>query len=162
MPEMVELEDTQPSIFPGRRRSNGDGGNFVSPHQEIKEQSHVSSNRPHYVLGDSPQCLSHMIIETCPQAAFERVSRLNVHDFAFVKRTNGSWSYAILASRYVDTNNEEHMVFVLNGIGATKIFKRSQWASCVCCVAMIVTENREQVPKTISVNKDDCSLISSI
>ena len=59
--------------------------------------------------------------------------------------------------------NEEHMMFVLNELGSTKILKMSQWASCVLCVNnMIDTENREEVPKTISINKDESSLISSI
>ena len=151
-----------PLPIPNRRRSDGDGI-FVSPHQETEEHSHVSSNQLHYELGDSPRCLSHVIIDTSPQAALERVSRLNPHDFAFVKRSNKSWSYAILASRFVDIYNEEHMVFALDEKGLTKDIKRSQWASCVRCVATIVTEGHEGVPKTISINKDDdCSLISSI
>eukprot|EP00956_Cyclotella_meneghiniana_P021074 scaffold37930_cov37-Cyclotella_meneghiniana.AAC.1 len=97
-----------PLPIPNRRRSDGDGI-FVSPHQETKEHSRVSSNQLHYELGDSPRCLSHVIIDTSPQAALERVSRLNPHDFAFVKRSNKSWSYAILTSRFVDIYNEEHM-----------------------------------------------------
>ena len=148
-----------PPPFLNRRRSDGDGHIFISNHQEFKEHSHVGS-RLDYVLGDSPRCLSHMIIESCPQAALERVSCLNIHDFAFVKRSNGLWSYAILAHRYVDINNEEHMIFVLNEVGCTKTVKKGQWGKCVSCAAMIGIE--DHVPKTISFNKDDYSLISSI
>eukprot|EP00956_Cyclotella_meneghiniana_P021245 scaffold38451_cov41-Cyclotella_meneghiniana.AAC.2 len=165
MLDMEELGDrgapSPPLPILNRRRSDGDGI-FVSPHQEIKEHSHVSSNQLDYELGDLPRCLSHVIIDTSPQAALERVSRLNPHDCAFVKRSNKSWSYAILASRFVDIYNEEHMVFALDEKGLTKDIKRSQWASCVRCVATIVTEGHEGVPKTISINNDDCSLISSI
>ena len=148
MLDMEELGDrgapSPPLPIPNRRRSDGDGI-FVSPHQEIKELAHVSSNQLHYKLGDSPRCLSHVIIDTSPQAALERVSRLNPHDFAFVKRSNKSWSCAILASRFVDIYNEEHMVFALDEKGLTKSIKRSQWASCVRCVSTIVTEGREEV-----------------
>ena len=154
------IQSSSTSPVHDRRRSDGDGGIFISTHQEFK--NNANNNNPlGYVLGDSPRCLSHILIESCPQAALERVSRLNVHDFAFVKRSNGSWSYAILAHRYVDmSSNEEHMMFVLSEVGSTKIVKRSQWAKCVSCVAYDV--EKEHVPKTISINKDDCSLISSI
>ena len=165
MLEMEELGDRDaplPPPIPNRRRSDGGGGTFVSPHQEIKEHSNVRSHEVNYDLGDSLQCSSHIINDACPQAAIERVSRLNHYDFAFVKRSNGSWSYAILASRFVGMYNDEYMVFVLNKIGSTKVVNRSQWASCVRCVAMIDAGNREEVPKTISINKDDCSMISSI
>ena len=166
MLELEEIGDTDvqhtarcppPPLF-DRRRSDGDGRIFVSAHQEFKERSHIG-NLLGYVLGDSPRCHSHMIVETCPKSAIERVSRLNRHDFAFVKRSNGSWSYAILADRHVAINNEEHMMFVLNGMGYTKIVERSQWGKCVSCVAIDI---KDHVPKTISINKDDCSLISSI
>eukprot|EP00956_Cyclotella_meneghiniana_P008995 scaffold12322_cov52-Cyclotella_meneghiniana.AAC.3 len=147
--EMEELGDRDaplPPPIPNRRRSDGGGGTFVSPHQEIKEHSNVRSHEVNYDLGDSLRCSSHIIDDACPQAAIERVSRLNHYDFAFVKRSNGSWSYAILASRFV---------------GSTKVVNRSQWAGCVRCVTMIDAGNREEVPKTISINKDDCSMISS-
>ena len=166
---MLEMEELggrgapSPPPIPNRRRSDGGRGTFVSPHQETKELPYVPSNQVNYVLGDSLRCSSHIINDACPQAALERVSRLNHRDFAFVKRSNGSWSYAMLASHFVGMYNEEHMMFVLNELGSTKILKMSQWASCVLCVNnMIDTENREEVPKTISINKDESSLISSI
>ena len=165
MLEMEELGDRgapSPPPIPNRRRSDGGGGTFVGPHQEIKEHSNVRSNEVNYDLGDSLRCSSHIINDACPQAALERVSRLNNYDFAFVKRSNGSWSYAILASRFVGMYNDEYMVFVMNKIGSTKVVNRSQWAGCVRCVAMIDAGNREEVPKTISINEDDCSMISSI
>jgi hypothetical protein len=48
-----------------------------------------------------------MIIQDDPQEAFSQVSRLKQHDFAFIKRTDGLWTYAILAHRYVDDEGEE-------------------------------------------------------
>eukprot|EP00956_Cyclotella_meneghiniana_P032940 scaffold92252_cov71-Cyclotella_meneghiniana.AAC.1 len=119
-------------------------------------------NQVDYVLGDPPRYLSHMIIESCPEASLKRVSSLNIHNFAFVKRSNGSWWYAMLADRYLDMNNEEHMMFLLSETGCTKTVRKCQWGNCVSCVAMIGVE--DHVPNTISINEDDfgCSLISDL
>jgi negative regulator of sigma E activity len=93
--------------------------------------------RQDYHLGDLAQCPSHMMIEPCPQAALEKASQLRNYDFAFIKRSNESWTYAILAHRHLANfdSSEEHMVFVMNKRGSTKIIKKKHWASYVRCVA---------------------------
>ena len=59
------------------------------------------------------------------------------------------------------------MVFVLNEIGATKIFEKRQWTKGIRCVASYEANLNDEmidlhdVPKTVFVNSmDDCSLIS--
>ena len=148
---------------PYRRRSDGVG--FNNARNQENTQVCVRG-RGDYVLGEFARSLSHMIIDTSPQET--KVSELEDHDFAFVKRSDGSWSYAILAHRYRSRNEEnEYMMFVLNEVGATKIFKKRQWAKGICCVA--ISENGfndrrvilHDVPKTISIKPDECLSVIS-
>jgi hypothetical protein len=94
-----------------------------------------SGVRRDYSLGDKARCTSHMIIQDDPQEAFNQVSRLKQYAFAFVKRTDGLWTYAILAHRFVDDEGEECMLFVMHQTGSTKRIKKNQWAGFVCLVA---------------------------
>jgi len=125
-----------PSLSLHRRRS--DGANSDTAHQQAiqKEFCHARND---YTLGETARSTSHMIIESCPQKALHRASQLKNHDFAFVKRMDGSWTYAILAYRSsVDGNSvsseDECMMFVMNEEGATKTIKKRQWAEFVRCV----------------------------
>jgi hypothetical protein len=122
-----------------------------------------------YNLGDEAKCPSHMIIQDCPQAAFDKVSRLKQHNFAFVRRTDASWTYAILADRHVDDSrgDNECMMFVLNQTGLTKTIKRDRWASFVRVVAEEELPEEQldpSVPSQISLDccRDDCSMISFV
>jgi len=54
-------------------------------------------------MGRSP---SHMITMPSPKRAFQVVDRMKKHDFAFVKRSDGSYSYAILAFRSLEPIND--------------------------------------------------------
>ncbi|KAL3786446.1 hypothetical protein HJC23_011027 [Cyclotella cryptica] len=95
--------------------------------------------RKDYTLGNKARSASHMIIESCPQKALERASQLKNYDFAFVKRMDGSWTYAILAYRSYDkdesdSSEEECMLFVMNEEGSTKMIKKRHWAEFVRCV----------------------------
>ncbi len=53
--------------------------------------------RGDYDLGDSARASSHMIVEPTSKQALQAAGSLNKHDFAFVKRSDGSCTYAILA-----------------------------------------------------------------
>lgn len=57
------------------------------------------------------------------------------YEFAFIKRTDGSWTYAILAYRSTSQDEEEFMTFVMNEEGSTKIIRMRHWAEYVRCVA---------------------------
>ena len=148
---------------PYRRR--WDGGVLNNTHYRENKQVCVRRRRD-YVLGDPARSPFHMMMDTCPQAT-NFVCELEIQDSAFVKRSDGAWSYAILAYRHRSRyGQEEFMVFLLNEIGATKIFMKRQWAKGIRCVASYEADLSDEmidlhdVPKTIFVNTDDCSLIS--
>lgn len=125
-----------PSLSLQRRRS--DGVNSDKAHQQTVQKEFCHS-RSDYTLGEAARSTSHMIIESCPEKALHRASQLKNHDFAFVKRMDGSWTYAILAFRsFVDGDSalseDECMMFVMNEEGSTKTIKKRQWAEFVRCV----------------------------
>ena len=51
----------------------------------------------------------------------------------------------MLADRYLDMNNEEHMMFLLSETGCTKTVRKCQWGNCVSCVATIGVEDHDQI-----------------
>ena len=94
--------------------------------------------RDDYFLGDVIKSASHMITESTPERAIRAVESLQMHDFAWVKRSNGNFTYAILAYRASNPtlqegttskhhNDEDFMYFVVNDTGATKMFPKSRW-----------------------------------
>jgi hypothetical protein len=83
-----------------------------------------------------------MIVASCPQDAAKNASNLKNCDFAFVKRTDGSWTFAILACRiFLEGRNkqadlkEECMLFVISEGGCTKIIRKPHWAEFIRIVA---------------------------
>ena len=61
-----------------------------------------------------------------PYRAVELILALRVHDFAFVLRSDGRWTYAIIAER-----TAKNMRFVVDSDGATKTFRRREWLKCI-------------------------------
>mmetsp|Transcript_29142 Transcript_29142/g.60743 ORF Transcript_29142/g.60743 Transcript_29142/m.60743 type:complete len:223 (-) Transcript_29142:123-791(-) len=113
----------------------------------------VNSNRPrsstclhHLDLGDVGTSRDMLIVNTTNDDntnaananANRLVSSLQKHDFAFVLRTDGSWTYAILAER-----REESMRFVVSLKGATKTMTRSRWLDSVRLVNNL--QNRRKI-----------------
>ena len=103
---------------------------------EVEGEQQNMGFRKDYSLGETTRSRCHMIIE--PTSV---VSSLKKHDFAFVKRSDGSYSYAILACRLMEpikgTNNtEECMTFVMSDVGATKIVRKSNWSEYIRLVSM--------------------------
>lgn len=116
--------------------------------------------RGDYMLGDPARSIRHMKIEDTRQSAFDEVSKLKTYDFAFVKRSDESWTYAICAARFQE-DGKECMLFVLNKGGATKHLNMQQWADSIRVVAPQTDEDK--VPKHIFFNdnmSDDCSAYS--
>lgn len=165
--DLPAAHTTDPPPVVHRRRSDGDVIQPAATHQTRHQM--YNGARSDYFLGDLAKCPSHMVIEDCPQAALEKVSQLRQYDFAFIKRTDGSWTYAILAHRHKPPNeDDECMMFVMTEAGSTKIIKKKLWGNFVRCV---VAEDPEvdmepvdtSVPRNISIDcsRDDCSMISS-
>jgi len=135
-----------PCPSPPRRRSGGDMG--MSQQQCSVENNHPSTQAKEecppvkYVLGDMVRSSSDMIVASCPQDAAKNVSNLKNRDFAFVKRTDGSWTFAILACRiFLESRSkqadscEECMLFVISEGGCTKIIRKPHWAEFIRIVA---------------------------
>ena len=138
--------------------------------------------RQDYALGDTTRSQSDMIIKATPEDAMDAADSLLKHDFAFVKRSDGSFTYAILAFRSRDS-----LTFVMSGTGSTKTVSRRRWTESVRPVAVVATEHvkivsemksadvspvvsrcfiQAPVPRSISFvpvdDADDCSLISNV
>ncbi|KAL3787528.1 hypothetical protein HJC23_013737 [Cyclotella cryptica] len=72
-----------------------------------------------------------MIIEPNPQKAHENAASLRIHSFAFILRSNGDWTYAILANRPIECGSEASIRFVLDTEGRSKILKSKYWSKCI-------------------------------
>ena len=94
--------------------------------------------RGDYALGDTVRALTHMLVPPSAAHAARASRSLRVNDFAFVKRSDGSFSYGILAYRCrVPFRRhakdavvmEECLVFAVSGDGATKMVREKQGAA---------------------------------
>ena len=92
-----------------------------------------SGFRNDYVLGETVRCRSHMIIKPTFEEAGFAADSLNVHNYAFVKRSDGSFSYAIVANRLGSKNTsgtearEECLLFVVDSNGSIKKLYKKSW-----------------------------------
>ena len=116
----------------------------IDEKQTIVEEQHEHENgfRGDYTIGETLRSSSHMSIEATSEQAIQAISSLDQHDFAFIKRSDGSYSYAILACRSMepikgaDNNDkaesmEEYMAFMTSKAGATKMVRRRNWSKIV-------------------------------
>mmetsp|Transcript_20601 Transcript_20601/g.38906 ORF Transcript_20601/g.38906 Transcript_20601/m.38906 type:complete len:326 (+) Transcript_20601:306-1283(+) len=122
--------------------------NIESPSQERSNVANVahqiSGYRSDYSLGDTLRSASHVITEPTPEQAIQSVDSLKTHDFAFVKRSNGLHSFAILAHRSMEPTKRadedaamgECMNFVIDDSGSTKMVRRSHWSRSIRLVSM--------------------------
>ena len=104
--------------------------------QAVQRHQHRGFRRD-YHLGDvlrSPADVSH----ATEAQAFQAASALEDYDFAFVKRSDGSFSYAILAYRSTELIRRgdgkartECLNFVTSDEGATKKVAQGNWSKCV-------------------------------
>ena len=108
---------------------------ILSPGQEFDTAQSSSSAAPsttslahlNYVLGDVVKSDHHMIMPASETEALQHGSRLNALDFAFVLRSNGSWTYAIVAERLFHKDLGLVLRFVLDKKGTTKTIRRKYW-----------------------------------
>ena len=61
-----------------------------------------------------------------PSSAFEECN-FPIHSFAFVLRSNGQWTYAIVANRPVIDGPLASIRFVVDEYGSTKTLKKRHW-----------------------------------
>ena len=101
--------------------------------------------RKDYSLGGTARCSSHMVVDCTPEQAFQSINLLKNHDFAFVKRSDGSYSYAILACRSLEPpidrsksprTLEECMVFAMCNAGSTVKLRKNRWIESIRLISM--------------------------
>lgn len=108
-------------------------------HLSWAEKQKLRGYRHDYTLGDVVRSRSDMVSECDEETSLKSVSSLHVHDFAFIKRSDGDWTYAVLALRSFETvrgDLKECMTFVVDDYGATKTIDKFQWSNyirLVCC-----------------------------
>ena len=132
-----------------------------SSHSNPQQRQHMGY-RPDYKLGQVARSPSHLLIPPTSTNNNNNKSKLNYmnqiatllkHDFAFVKRSSGLYSYAILAYRTNPSskggnNNrddyyngeyeykEEGMAFVMDDNGSTKMIRKKHWYEYIRLVSM--------------------------
>lgn len=89
-----------------------------SPQRRVKRRP--SDFLPHLQLGDAGDGNDMM------REDFDAVDSLRVHQFAFVLRSNGTYTYAIVSDR-----KEDRIRFVLDEIGSTKMIRRESFERCI-------------------------------
>eukprot|EP00985_Skeletonema_marinoi_P010387 scaffold4881_cov201-Skeletonema_marinoi.AAC.4 len=104
-----------------------------------------------YSLGMSLQHPTHMALPptTPPEGPAREIATLQVanlipQEYAFVRRSNGQWTFAQVAVRH---DSLEQLVFIVNKGGSTKSFKRFEWPGFVRRIKW--TERRVQLPKAL-------------
>ena len=81
---------------------------------------------PHLDLGDAGTTRDMILFEHSPSIALKIMNSLRVHDFAFIQRSSGQWTYAIIAEK-----REDAIRFVVNGNGDTKTLSKKHWYTSI-------------------------------
>ena len=143
----------QAGVVRKQRRSNS-AITHDKHHQQYQEPRGL---RSFYSVGDRLRHSSHVIVEPTPDQATRAVNSLKKRDYAFVKRRDGSYYYAMVAARSVrptgarksrrysaaednDEERDEYMQFVMDEMGSTKTIHRRHWCDFVRLVATDVEE----------------------
>ena len=121
-----------------------DDGNVVAAPEPVPASPRADPSagsqgfRRDYQLGDVLRSPADAVLEPTEAQAFCAVSSLKDHDLAFVKRSDGSFSYAILAYRSTELIRRgsgramvECMNFVTSADGATKKVAQGNWSKYV-------------------------------
>ena len=134
--------------------------------QEEEPTTRHMGFRSDYTLGEYSRHPSHMII---PQTT-ACIDTLGRYDFAFVKRSNGTYSYSILAYRTNSTDTTsgssssdihdekgECMAFVIDDIGSTKIISKKYWKKYIRLVASEEEQSHQDHHPLLPVSQGDHS-----
>ena len=113
-----------------QRRRHRATGDDLSPTPTVS----CAGFRRDYKLGETLRSPSHMIASAQPTSEENmNIDSLQKHDFAFIKRSDGSYTYSILAC--IDDEGER-MTFVLDNKGSTKVIRKRHWNKLVCLVSV--------------------------
>jgi len=129
--------------------------------QQNQQQLDILGFRQDYTLGETARCPSHIVTGLTSKKTTEAMNSLSIHDFAFVKRSDGRFTYAILAflsneeDKISNQSLEEFMIFVLSDSGRTKMIKKSQQSEFV---RLVSTNNVREMDPTLPVTANTSSM----
>ena len=93
----------------------------------LTQDEYVPDRLPSYSVGDKGR-EEDMVIDGKKETA-AAVALLRVSDGAFVRRSDGNWTYAVVKQRIEGSNAS--IKFKVNSRGSTKSFPMSQWGSYI-------------------------------
>lgn len=111
---------------PGRRRRSSATVSLTHSSASV-----TKGFRADYEIGESIRSPQHMLTHSLPEQAARAFDSLQKHDFAFIKRRDGTYTYAILAKR-----TENSLTFVVCKDGYVKKVGKKNWNELICSVAI--------------------------
>mmetsp|Transcript_40554 Transcript_40554/g.84860 ORF Transcript_40554/g.84860 Transcript_40554/m.84860 type:complete len:781 (+) Transcript_40554:105-2447(+) len=81
---------------------------------------------PRLDLGDTGTTRDMMMSESSKRTALEKLNSLKIHDFAFILRSDGQWTYAIIADK-----QDDRILFVVDADGQTKKLCKKYWSNSI-------------------------------
>lgn len=89
---------------------------------------------PGYSLGDILSNDQHMITPSSLKDGIEYASTLQPLDFAFILRSNGTWTYAVVCDILNCNNNKPSIKFVVDRQGCTRTIPKKYWGKYICLI----------------------------
>jgi hypothetical protein len=99
--------------------------------EPVSMDGYVPNRLSNYEIGDKGSDEDMIIASKRETAA--AVAQLRVNDAAFVRRSDGSWTYAVMKDQ-VDDGRNRSIRFKVNTRGSTKSFPPSQWGTYIRCI----------------------------
>lgn len=93
-----------------------------------------------YTLGDTLRSQSHMVIEPTRERTIQAVDSLQTSDFAWIKRSDKTYSYAMVLEK-----RDDSIVFLVEASGSTKSFPRHLWSKSF--IRSVATRDRAEERK---------------
>ena len=88
----------------------------------------------------------------------QAVDALQNFDFAFVRRSNGEWSFCQLVERKNNDEGEDIMTFCVNELGHRKSLRPIRWSNMVrACSDGVMVRRGAFVPRGSLDNGMDCA-----
>lgn len=89
--------------------------------------SEHSTYIPRLDLGGAGTAQDMIIMESsCDSIALRMINSLQIHDFVFILRSDGRWTYAIIADKQNDS-----IRFVVDADGCTKTLSKKHWSNSI-------------------------------
>jgi len=132
-----------------------------------------TTSLPGYQLGHRAQKRSHMIIlskKADPKIAIANALSLQSLDFAFVLRSNGDWTYSIVADKPITEDDGMAIRFVLDEKGSTKTIRKKYWGrgirlinnAKICSSTHQKKEDEGMEDEHYPISEDESSVIKKI